>query len=42
MGLGRQLLLPYRHVPELEELRPQVGDKVFATLSSRSARTFNR
>jgi predicted RNA-binding protein (virulence factor B family) len=33
MGLGRHLLLPYRHVPELEELRPQVGDKVFATLA---------
>ncbi|MDQ0876997.1 putative RNA-binding protein (virulence factor B family) [Paenibacillus sp. V4I3] len=33
MGLGRNLLLPYRHVPELEELRPQVGDKVFATLA---------
>lgn len=33
MGLGRNLLLPYRHVPELEELRPQIGDKVFATLA---------
>ena len=42
MGLGRHLLLPYRHVPELEELRPQVGDKVFATLSSRSTRSINR
>ncbi|MEW9701546.1 S1 RNA-binding domain-containing protein [Paenibacillus sp. SI8] len=33
MGLGRHLLLPYRHVPELETLRPQVGDKVFATMA---------
>ncbi|SDM87018.1 hypothetical protein SAMN04487897_101317 [Paenibacillus sp. yr247] len=33
MGLGRNLLLPYRHVPELETLRPQVGDKVYATLA---------
>lgn len=33
MGLGRNLLLPYKHVPELEQLRPQVGDRVFATLS---------
>ncbi|UKS30410.1 S1-like domain-containing RNA-binding protein [Paenibacillus sp. HWE-109] len=33
MGLGRNLLLPYRNVPELEELRPLVGDKVFATLA---------
>lgn len=27
MGLGRQLLLPIRELPELEELRPQVGMK---------------
>ncbi|UJF35024.1 CvfB family protein [Paenibacillus hexagrammi] len=33
MGLGRNLLLPYRNVPELETLRPEVGDKVYATLA---------
>ncbi|MGG1552645.1 CvfB family protein [Paenibacillus ferrarius] len=33
MGLGRHLLLPYRQVPEMEELRPLVGDKVFVTLA---------
>ncbi|MFD0692877.1 S1 RNA-binding domain-containing protein [Paenibacillus sp. GCM10027628] len=33
MGLGRNLLLPYKHVPELETLRPQVGDKIFVTLA---------
>jgi predicted RNA-binding protein (virulence factor B family) len=33
MGLGRQLLLPYREQPELKELRPIVGDKVFVVLS---------
>lgn len=33
MGLGRNLLLPYKHVPELETLRPLVGDKVYATLA---------
>ncbi|WNR46339.1 CvfB family protein [Paenibacillus roseipurpureus] len=33
MGLGRHLLLPYRQVPELDELRPVVGDKVFVTLT---------
>ncbi|MCD1258446.1 RNA-binding protein [Paenibacillus athensensis] len=33
MGLGRNLLLPYKHVPELKELRPQVGDRVYATLA---------
>jgi len=33
MGLGRHLLLPYKHVPELKELRPQVGDRVYATLA---------
>jgi uncharacterized protein len=33
MGLGRHLLLPYRNVPELETLRPQLGDKVFATMA---------
>lgn len=32
MGLGRQLLLPIRELPELIELRPQVGDKVFAIM----------
>ncbi|TXK84065.1 S1 RNA-binding domain-containing protein [Paenibacillus sp. N3.4] len=33
IGLGRNLLLPYKNVPELETLRPLVGDKVFATLA---------
>jgi predicted RNA-binding protein (virulence factor B family) len=33
MGLGRHLLLPYKHVPELEELRPQVGDHIYVILS---------
>ncbi|MCZ8511123.1 S1-like domain-containing RNA-binding protein [Paenibacillus filicis] len=33
MGLGRHLLLPFRELPELKELRPQVGDKVFVVLT---------
>ncbi|MFD0871479.1 Conserved virulence factor B [Chlamydia abortus] len=33
MGIGRQLLLPYRELPELKELRPQVGDRVFVTMA---------
>ncbi|KAI7253133.1 hypothetical protein KC345_g11412, partial [Hortaea werneckii] len=32
MGLGRQLLLPIGELPELVELRPQIGDKVFAIM----------
>ena len=32
MGLGRQLLLPVRELPELKELRPQVGDSVFVIM----------
>lgn len=32
MGLGRQLLLPFREQPELKELRPIVGDKVYVVL----------
>ncbi|NBI29504.1 CvfB family protein [Chengkuizengella marina] len=32
MGLGRQLLLPIRELPEEEELRPVVGDHVFVVL----------
>ncbi len=32
MGLGRQLLLPIRELPELPELRPQIGDFVFAIM----------
>ncbi|GGG09385.1 hypothetical protein GCM10010912_62370 [Paenibacillus albidus] len=32
MGLGRQLLLPIRELPELMELKPQVGDKVFVIM----------
>ncbi len=33
MGLGRNLLLPFKHQPELEELRPRVGDRVYAILA---------
>jgi predicted RNA-binding protein (virulence factor B family) len=33
MGLGRQLLLPFREQPELKELRPIIGDKVYVILS---------
>lgn len=33
MGLGRNLLLPYKELPELQELRPRVGDRVFIVLS---------
>jgi uncharacterized protein len=33
MGLGRNLLLPFKQLPELEELRPHVGDKVFIVLT---------
>lgn len=33
MGLGRNLLLPFREQPDLRELRPQVGDKVFVELA---------
>ncbi|NDI33773.1 S1 RNA-binding domain-containing protein [Chengkuizengella sediminis] len=32
MGLGRQLLLPIRELPEEQELRPVVGDRVFVVL----------
>jgi predicted RNA-binding protein (virulence factor B family) len=32
-GLGRNLLLPIRALPELEELRPRVGDKVFVVMT---------
>ncbi|CAH0121023.1 Conserved virulence factor B [Paenibacillus sp. CECT 9249] len=32
MGLGRQLLLPIRELPEMKELHPQVGDKVFVIM----------
>jgi predicted RNA-binding protein (virulence factor B family) len=32
MGLGRQLLLPIRELPEMNELHPQVGDSVFVTM----------
>jgi hypothetical protein len=34
MGLGRNLLLPYSELPELEELRPHVGDSVYVTLAN--------
>lgn len=33
MGLGRNLLLPFKHQPEMEELRPRVGDKVYAIMA---------
>jgi predicted RNA-binding protein (virulence factor B family) len=33
MGLGRQLLLPFRELPDLKELRPQIGDRVYALLA---------
>lgn len=33
MGLGRHLLLPFKELPELKELRPEVGDKVFVVLA---------
>jgi hypothetical protein len=36
MGLGRQLLLPIRELPELEELRPHVGDEVLLLWSMTS------
>ncbi|GIP39555.1 hypothetical protein J31TS4_28350 [Paenibacillus sp. J31TS4] len=32
MGLGRNLLFPYREQPELTELRPVVGDRVYVVL----------
>lgn len=32
MGLGRNLLFPYREQPELPELRPVVGDRVYVVL----------
>lgn len=32
MGLSRQLLLPISELPELPELRPQIGDQVYVTM----------
>ncbi|QCT02134.1 RNA-binding S1 domain-containing protein [Paenibacillus algicola] len=32
MGLGRQLLLPIRELPELKELHPQIGDHVYVMM----------
>ncbi|ANE47269.1 RNA-binding protein [Paenibacillus swuensis] len=32
MGLGRQMLLPNRQLPELHELRPLIGDHVYAVM----------
>lgn len=32
MGLGRQLLLPIRELPEFKELHPQVGDQVYVIM----------
>jgi predicted RNA-binding protein (virulence factor B family) len=33
MGLGRNLLLPFKEQPEFKDLRPVPGDKVFVTLA---------
>ncbi len=33
MGLGRHLLLPASELPELEELRPVAGDKVYVVMT---------
>lgn len=33
MGIGRNLLLPFKEQPEDEPYRPQVGDRVFVTLA---------
>lgn len=33
MGLGRHLLLPFSELPELAELRPQIGDQVYVVLT---------
>lgn len=32
IGIGRNLLLPFRELPELAELRPLVGDKLYVVL----------
>lgn len=32
MGLGRHVLMPFKHVSDTKELRPQVGDKVYTML----------
>ena len=32
MGLGRQLLLPIRELPDLKELQPRVGDHVYVIM----------
>lgn len=32
IGIGRNLLLPFRELPELKELRPVVGDELFVVL----------
>lgn len=32
MGLGRQLLLPKRELPEAPELQPEVGDRIFVRM----------
>ncbi|WP_235857548.1 CvfB family protein [Paenibacillus albiflavus] len=34
MGLGRNLLLPIRELPEKKELRPEIGDHVFVTMNT--------
>lgn len=34
MGLGRNLLLPIRELPERRELHPQVGDFVYVTMNT--------
>lgn len=32
IGIGRNLLLPFRELPDLPELRPQIGDKLYVVL----------
>lgn len=32
IGIGRNLLLPFRELPDLKELRPEIGDKLFVVL----------
>lgn len=34
IGIGRHVLLPYREQPDMKELRPQIGDWVYAVLGS--------
>lgn len=34
MGLGRHLLLPFKEQPEQQQLRPQVGDRIYVILAN--------